>query len=79
MDENTVSLNAGCCGLSGTFGLKTDNFDMSMKIAQPLMTKITLAHPDVVATSCGVCQTQIRQGVSNETEHPLRLLHEALP
>ena len=79
LDENTVSLNAGCCGLSGTFGLKTDNFDMSMKIAQPLMTKITLAHPDVVATSCGVCQTQIRQGVSNETQHPLRLLHEALP
>lgn len=87
LDENTtVNLNAGCCGLSGTFGLKTDNFDMSMKIGQPLFTKINLARPDVVTTSCGVCQTQIRQGVKtsedgkdgSEVVHPLRLLHEAL-
>ena len=87
LNENTtVDLNAGCCGLSGTFGLKTDNFDMSMKIGQTLFTKINLARPDVVTTSCGVCQTQIRQGVKTsedgkdgtEVVHPLRLLHEAL-
>ncbi|MBZ0134802.1 MAG: FAD-binding protein [Planctomycetes bacterium] len=87
LDENTtVNLNAGCCGLSGTFGLKTDNFDMSMKIGQPMFTKINLARPDVVTSSCGICQTQIRQGVKTsedgkdgaEVVHPLRLLHEAL-
>src|SRR5690606_27478713 len=87
LDENTtVSLNAGCCGLSGTFGLKTSNFDMSIKIGQPLFTKINLARPDAVATSCGVCQTQIRQGVTTSDDgkdgtqvvHPLRLLYEAL-
>ncbi|MCB9895464.1 MAG: FAD-binding protein [Planctomycetes bacterium] len=87
LDENTtVSLNAGCCGLSGTFGLKTSNFDMSIKIGQPLFTKINIARPDVVTTSCGVCQTQIRQGVNTSEDgkdgvqvvHPLRLLYEAL-
>jgi glycerol-3-phosphate dehydrogenase subunit C len=86
LDENTVDLKAGCCGLSGTFGLKTDNFDMSMKIGQTLFTKINIARPEVVTTSCGVCQTQIRQGVKTSDDgkegtqvaHPLRLLHEAL-
>ncbi len=86
----TVNLDAGCCGLSGTFGLKTDNFDMSMKIGLPLFNRINRARPDVVSTSCGVCQTQIRQGVTTgengdvadgapEIAHPLRLLYDALP
>lgn len=86
----TVNLDAGCCGLSGTFGLKTDNFDMSMKIAMPLYNRINRVKPEVVSSSCGVCQTQIRQGVENydgskvspdspDVMHPLRLLYEALP
>jgi FAD/FMN-containing dehydrogenase/Fe-S oxidoreductase len=79
LDESTtVNLNAGCCGLSGSFGMKTENFDMSMKIGQPLFTKINIARPDVVTTSCGICQTQIKQGVQTEVAHPMRLLHQAL-
>jgi Fe-S oxidoreductase len=90
--QTTVSLNAGCCGLSGTFGLKTDNFDMSMKIGSTLFNKINREQPDVVTTSCGICQTQIRQGVKTsepstssgqadgvQVAHPLRLLYDALP
>jgi glycerol-3-phosphate dehydrogenase subunit C len=85
--QSTVDLNAGCCGLSGTFGLKTDNFDMSMKIGNVLFNRINREKPEVVATSCGICQTQIRQGVKTSEDgkegvqvaHPLRLLHEALP
>jgi glycerol-3-phosphate dehydrogenase subunit C len=73
--------------LSGTFGLKTDNFDMSMKIGSTLFNKINREQPDVVTTSCGICQTQIRQGVKTsevgndgvQVAHPLRLLYDALP
>jgi glycerol-3-phosphate dehydrogenase subunit C len=79
LDEGTtVDLQAGCCGLSGSFGMKTENFDMSMKIGQPLFTKINIARPEVVTTSCGICQTQIRQGVATEVAHPMRLLYAAL-
>lgn len=86
LDDETVDLQAGCCGLSGTFGIKTDNFDMSMKIGLPLFNKINRSRPDVVATSCGVCQSQIGQGVKTSDDgkdgaqvvHPLRLLYEAL-
>lgn len=82
-NNSTVDLKAGCCGLSGTFGVKTDNFDMSMKIGIPLFHKINMARPDVVTTPCGVCQTQIIQGVDTgedgvKIKHPLMLLHEAL-
>lgn len=82
--QSTVNLNAGCCGLSGTFGLKTDNFDMSMKIGNVLFNRINRENPDVVITSCGICQTQIKQGVKTgkdgvQVAHPLRLLYDALP
>ncbi|MHC4839634.1 MAG: FAD-binding and (Fe-S)-binding domain-containing protein [Planctomycetota bacterium] len=82
-EKSTVNLRAGCCGLSGTFGVKTDNFDMSMKIGMPLFHRINMERPDKVTTPCGVCQTQIHQGVDTgkdgvEVVHPLKLLHQAL-
>ncbi|MBX3474423.1 MAG: FAD-binding protein [Planctomycetes bacterium] len=85
-EKRTVDLNAGCCGLSGTFGLKTDNFDMSMKIGRGLFNRVNREQPEVVSTSCGICQVQIKQGVPTrednakgpEVMHPLRLLYESL-
>jgi FAD/FMN-containing dehydrogenase/Fe-S oxidoreductase len=78
-EESVENLNAGCCGLSGTFGMKTDNFDMSLKIGAKLFSRIEQAAPDVVFTPCGVCQTQIMQGAPEaKVVHPLRLLYDAL-
>jgi len=78
-EEKVTNLDAGCCGLSGTFGMKTNNFDMSMKIGAKLFGRIESVKPDVVFTPCGVCQTQIHQGSPDATVvHPLRLLYEAL-
>ncbi len=78
-EERVDNLNAGCCGLSGTFGMKTSNFDMSMAIGRRLFTRITEREPDAVVTPCGVCQTQIRQGAPDaRVMHPLRLVYEAL-
>ncbi len=75
-----TNLNAGCCGLSGTFGLKTDNFEMSMQAGSKLFGRIDAVNPDVVFTPCGVCQTQIMQGAQGrKIVHPLKLLYEALP
>lgn len=78
-EESVTNLDAGCCGLSGTFGMKTSNFDLSVKIGSRLFGKIAESKPDVVFTPCGVCQTQIRQGAPDANiVHPLRLLYEAL-
>ena len=79
-DTHTDNLDAGCCGLSGTFGMKTENFDLSMKIGARLFKRIEERKPQVVYTPCGVCQTQIAQGAPDATiVHPLTLLYEALP
>ena len=79
-EAGVEDLAAGCCGLSGTFGMKTSNFDLSMKIGQRVFDRVDELESDAVFTPCGVCQTQLRQGnPDTKVVHPLFLLYTALP
>jgi Fe-S oxidoreductase len=66
-----------CCGLGGTFGLKKENFDLSMAIGERLFQEIRDSHVDEVLTSCGACAMQIFQGTGRRPIHPLSLLAKA--
>jgi glycerol-3-phosphate dehydrogenase subunit C len=64
----------GCCGLSGTFGMKRVNFGMSMTIGQPLFEEIERSAPDAVVTECPACKMQIEQGTGKPVLHPIRVI-----
>lgn len=66
-----------CCGLAGTFGLKKENYDLSMQIGEHLFEEIRKSGVDRVVTSCGSCAIQIAQGTGLNVVHPLTLLAEA--
>ena len=66
-----------CCGLGGTFGMKKENFDLSMEMGQRLFKEIRDSGVDAVATSCGACQMQILQGTGRKAVHPISLLAKA--
>jgi glycerol-3-phosphate dehydrogenase subunit C len=66
-----------CCGLGGTFGLKKENFDLSMAIGERLFQEIRDSNVDDVVTSCGACAMQIFQGTGRRAIHPLSLLAKA--
>jgi len=66
-----------CCGLAGTFGMKKQNYDLSMEIGQPLFEEIKKSGVDRVVTGCGSCAMQIAQGTGLKAAHPLTLLAEA--
>ncbi len=66
-----------CCGMGGTFGLKSKNYDLSMKIGQRLFDEIAASNADRLITGCGACGMQIRQGTMRESIHPMKLLAEA--
>ncbi|MCK5516047.1 MAG: anaerobic glycerol-3-phosphate dehydrogenase subunit C, partial [Desulfobulbaceae bacterium] len=63
-----------CCGMGGTHGLKSKNFDLSMKIGKKLFDEIEASHVDQLVTGCGACSMQIHQGTKQESLHPLKLL-----
>jgi len=63
-----------CCGMGGTFGLKSKNNELSMKIGNRLFDEINSSDVDQVVTGCGACGMQIYQGTSRESLHPVKLL-----
>jgi glycerol-3-phosphate dehydrogenase subunit C len=77
-DLESVGIRDSCCGIAGTFGMKRENFDLSMKIGSKLFNEIRKASPDVVLSGCGTCQIQIHQGTGLEVIHPLEILNRSL-
>ena len=71
---DVLTLDKGCSGMAGTFGLTRDNFELSLEIGQPLIDE--MRSPDFIlgATECSSCQLQMQQDSPLETVHPIKLL-----
>jgi len=69
-----VKYSDKCCGMGGTHGLKSKNFELSMQIGKKLFDEIALSHVDQLVTGCGACGMQIYQGTRKKSVHPLKLL-----
>jgi glycerol-3-phosphate dehydrogenase subunit C len=70
-------LDAGCCGMSGTYGFKQEKYGVSMAIGQQLFDRIDASHPELVATECATCQMQIEHGTRFKAIHPAEILLQA--
>ena len=71
-------LESSCCGISGTFGFKKENYEYSQGIGEKLFNNIRLANPDYVATECETCKWQIEMSTGFEVINPICLLADAL-
>ena len=67
-------LEAGCCGIAGTFGMQKKNYDLSMQIGKKLADKIKETGADIVLTECSTCKMQIEQLTGKKVEHPIKIL-----
>lgn len=76
-DLELVHIRDSCCGIAGTFGMKKENFDLSMRIGSKLFGEIERVRPDAVLSGCGTCQIQINQGTGLDVIHPITLLNQA--
>ena len=75
--ELTV-LDQNCCGISGTFGFKKENYDLSMKIGSTLFEDIRTSNPEVVITDCETCKWQIEHATEIPVMNPISVLSKAL-
>ena len=71
-----------CAGHDGTWGVKTEYFDNSMKIGRPVFRQMAEPKPDYVASDCPIAQRHILQGMGDGAgsavkSHPLSLLRKA--
>ena len=73
-----VMLPPGCCGISGTYGFKKENYESSQAIGQPLFEQIKNVNPEVVACDCETCKWQIEMSTGYPVMNPISILAEAL-
>jgi glycerol-3-phosphate dehydrogenase subunit C len=70
-------MDAGCCGISGTYGFKQEKYPVSMEIGKQLFASIDAVQPQMVATECATCQMQIEHGTNFKAIHPAEILLHA--
>jgi glycerol-3-phosphate dehydrogenase subunit C len=70
-------MDAGCCGMSGTYGFKQEKYAISMEIGEQLFASIRAAQPQMVATECATCQMQIEHGTGFKAIHPAEIMLRA--
>ncbi|HEY5984424.1 MAG TPA: FAD-linked oxidase C-terminal domain-containing protein [Anaerolineales bacterium] len=72
-------VDAGCCGMGGTFGYEAEHYELAQKIGGLRLFPQIAAHADAyVAATGGSCRLQIQQGTGREAQHPLVLAARAL-
>ena len=71
------SIEAGCCGMAGTFGIKHRTYRTSLRIGRHLMGAMRDPSIQAGATECSACKIQMEQGTAKPTFHPIRFLAAA--
>jgi hypothetical protein len=66
-----------CAAIDGTWGLKQQYFDLSVKVAEPLLRDIRDGRPDFVVSDCSLAGLQIQQGMGQKPLHPIQILERA--
>lgn len=77
--DTTIDTIERCSGHDGTYAIKKEFHQTSMKIVKPVVTRVKKADPDVYTSDCPMAGHQISAGLNDgsETVHPITLLKQA--
>ncbi|AEG16833.1 glycerol-3-phosphate dehydrogenase, anaerobic, C subunit [Desulfofundulus kuznetsovii DSM 6115] len=67
-------LAAGCCGMSGSYGLKRDRYPLAMAVGRELFRAVGETEVQMVVTECGMCGVQINHGTGVMVAHPVEIM-----
>lgn len=72
-----VELIENCSAMDGTWGMKKQYFQLSLKAAGKLFRKIDQTAPEEICTDCPLSAMQIEYGTKKKPVHPVEILHRA--
>ena len=77
-DVEVDVISSSCCGMAGSFGYQSENYEVSMKMAElSLLPRIRNENENVIITASGTsCRQQINHGTDRTVIHPVSLLLE---
>jgi len=66
-----------CCGIAGTYGMKSENYERAQEIGAPLFAEIRRTKAEAILTGCGTCNIQIAHSAQREVVHTMAILRRA--
>ncbi len=76
-NSKVMELQAGCCGIAGTFGMQKKNYELSARIASTLKRTLEKSDVECVLTECSACKMQIEHISDKTVLHPIKILARA--
>jgi Fe-S oxidoreductase len=76
----TLNTVERCSGHDGTWGVKSEYYENSMKIGRPVFRQMAGTDPDYISSDCPIAARHIEQGMGDtraQRAHPLSLLRKA--
>ena len=78
-NRTVKKLETGCCGMAGAFGMIASKYELSMKIAEPLIQQIKLQpYGTTVILSGTSCRHQVQHLATVRTKHIAEVMADAL-
>jgi glycerol-3-phosphate dehydrogenase subunit C len=72
-----IELDADCCGIAGTYGLKKEKYEISMAVGERLFRDVSESGANLAACDSETCRWQIEHGTGVHAVHPVELLYRA--
>ncbi len=78
-NRTVKQLDTGCCGMAGAFGMLASKYELSLKVAAPLIEQIRQQpYGTTVVLSGASCRHQVQHLATVRTRHIAELLADAL-
>jgi len=76
---SSVQVVDRCSAHDGSWAVKKEYFDLSLKVGRRLFQEVQDAQPALAATDCPLAQAQIEQATGVRPVHPVQVLQAAYP
>lgn len=71
-------MDAGCCGISGSYGFKRGKYDIGMAVGAELFKALKSSKAPLSTSECGTCRVQMQHGSGLPAIHPISVLLHSL-
>ncbi|MSQ95171.1 MAG: FAD-binding oxidoreductase [Gemmataceae bacterium] len=68
------TIDVGCSGMAGTFGMKSANYELSRQAGEAMLTQVRRPRNLFGSTECSTCRMQMEDGAEKRTLHPVQYL-----
>ena len=77
---DVTEVDAGCCGMAGSFGFEAEHYELSMSIGElRLFPAVRAQAAETIIAATGVsCRQQIAHGTGRPARHPLEIVRDVL-